>query len=361
GGRDFRVRERRYAVFPQQPGKLTLGPVRFEAMVIPTRGFSRVQRYRSPEVEIEVLGAVPPPPSMPNAVWLPATSVRLSERWSDSGDLPVGEPRTRTLVIEADGVLDTQLPELRLAPVAGVRQYADQPELERDVTPLGLRARRTERYAVLAQAPGEIELPGVELPWFDVTQQSWQVARIAPQRLVVLPGAEPPAAPEPVPIEPAPVPPPATPDPGFWPLLSAVLAAGWLATAFGWWWTARAKRAAPRRRAARPATPAHVGERRLRKRLRAACDADDAAEARRRLLEWAAAKLGPDAPRSLGALAAVLPEDLGREVLALEAHLYGASGQPWSGAGLAEAVRALDSVTPPRPSRAADTLSPLYR
>src|SRR5690606_19110454 len=128
----------------------------------------------SGSVEIDVQGAVQPPASMPNAIWLPAARLELSERWSDDGELAVGVPRTRTLVVEADGLLDTQLPELRLSPRDGIRQYADQPELEREVTDRGLRARRTERYAVLATLPGEVELPGLELPWFNVVTQRWE-------------------------------------------------------------------------------------------------------------------------------------------------------------------------------------------
>ena len=52
GGRTFIVRERRYAIFPQEPGALTVGPATFEAMVIPDRGFSRVQRFRSGSLEL---------------------------------------------------------------------------------------------------------------------------------------------------------------------------------------------------------------------------------------------------------------------------------------------------------------------
>lgn len=361
GGRDFIVRERRYAIFPQQAGRLAIGPVTFEAMVIPNRGFSRVQRFRSETVEIDVQPAVPPPSSMPNAVWLPAARLELSERWSDEGLLAVGVPRTRTLVVEADGLLDTQLPELRLETRDGIRQYADQPELDREVTDRGLRARRTERYAVLATTPGDIELPGIELPWFNVVSGRWEVARLEPQTLSVLPSAEPPPS---APGTPAEESRPSAVDavpagPGLWPLLSAFLAAGWLAT-LGLWWRSVHGGRAPRRRV-RPAPAPHTNERRLRKRIRAACETDDAGEARRLLLEWAELKFAPDPPRSLGALAARLPADVGRDVLDLEAHLYGAAGGRWSGERLAAAVGTLDAVARGAAAPKAETLSPLYR
>jgi len=358
GGRDFIVRERRYAIFPQQAGRLVVGPVTFEAMVIPSRGFSRVQRFRSGTVEIDVRSAVPPPASIGNAAWLPAARLTLAERWSDGGPLAVGVPRTRTLIVEADGLLETQLPELRFDAGNGLRRYADQPELAREIADVGLRARRTERYAVLATSPGEVELPAVELPWFNVVEQRWQVARVEPQTLRVLPGAEPPPIAPSEPVEQAmPAPPPA-PTTNVWPYVSALLAAGWLATLVAWWWSTRTARR-PRRAAPRPAP--HTSERRMLKRLKAACTSADAQSARRLLLEWAEQRFAADPPRSLGALAARLPAEAAREVLDLEAHLYGAQSGPWVGERLARAIGALDAVARPPAAAKADTLSPLYR
>ncbi|HET8696807.1 MAG TPA: BatD family protein, partial [Gammaproteobacteria bacterium] len=127
-GRTFTVRERRYAIFPQQATHLTVGPATFEAMVIPDRGFSRVARFRSGMLDIDVQPAVPPPASMAGASWLPAHRLEISDEWSDnSPELAVGVPRTRRVTIEADGLLETQLPDLPPAQQAGIRLYADQP------------------------------------------------------------------------------------------------------------------------------------------------------------------------------------------------------------------------------------------
>src|SRR5215471_7256913 len=234
-GRGFTVRERRYAVFPQQVGKLTVGPSTFEAMVIPDRGFSRVSRFRSSTLELAVQPAVPPPASMPGAVWLPAQRVSLGEKWSDdSSQLKVGIPRTRQVSIEADGLLETQLPELALPQPAGIRQYADQPELSHDVTPEGFKSRRTVSMAVIAQTPGSVTLPKLELPWWNVKTQAWEVASLPERVFTVAPSAENAAAAAPAESAPAAAQ-AVAPRSAFWPLVSAVLALGWLATALAWW------------------------------------------------------------------------------------------------------------------------------
>ncbi len=248
GGRAFVVRERRYAIFPQQAGALTVGPATFEAMVMPDRGFSRVSRYRSSTLELDVHPAVPPPASLPGAVWLPAQRIALSEKWSDdSADLTVGIPRSRQVTIEADGLLETQLPELSLPQPAGIRQYADQPELSHDVTPEGFKSKRTVSMAVIAQTPGSITLPKLELPWWNVKTQAWEVASLPERTFNVAPSAESAAAAPPTATAPAAAEAPA-PRNAFWPVTSAVLAIGWLVTALAWWRSAATRRTPARAR-----------------------------------------------------------------------------------------------------------------
>jgi hypothetical protein len=362
GGRMFNVRERRYAIFPQQPGSLTIGPVTFEAMVIPDRGFSRVQRFRSDVLELEVQPAVAPPPALAGATWLPARQVTLAEQWSDPSDeLAVGIPRTRTIVVEGVGLLETQLPDIPLEAQAGVRQYADQPELAREVTAEGLKSSRSVSYAVIAQTPGETTLAGVRLPWWNVTTQRWEVAELPPRLLRITPGADS-AAPLPAVAEEAAV----APGPAaarerapYWPWISGVLAAAWLATV-ALWWGSRARA----RRAPEPAAAAKLGakpaQRKILRDLGAACAVNDPAAARAALLSYADVRFAPTPPRSLGALAALLPEPAAREVLALEAHIYGAAAGPWHGDGLEAVLRDLDLAESPQRG-AAEPLLPLYR
>lgn len=363
GNREFTVRERRFAIFPQRAGTLTIGSATFEAMVIPPRGLSRLQRHESEPIELEVLPAVPPPASHPRAAWLPARRLELSERWgADPPELSVGVPTTRTLTIEAEGLLETQLPELVLPQAAGVRMYADRPELDRTVTGGGLVARRIERYAVLPQTPGETELPGVELPWFDVEAGRWQIASVPPRVIDVKPAA----TPDPLPVpqaapsaEQAAAPPAPLPAANPWPFVSAALGLGWAVTLLLWW---RSSRPAPARSAHDATRPARPTARGALKRLEAACDRNDPEAARTALLDWALERFPSDAPRSLGALAARLPNGAAAAVTELEAALYAPGGREWNGRALAAAlVHARSAPGRARPRQSDDPLLPLYR
>lgn len=359
--RTFIVLERRYAVFPQVAGELTIQPMVFEAVVITASGFSSLQRFRSEPVSLSVLPAVAPPPELAGAAWLPASGVTIEQRWSgDPEEFTAGIPQTRTLRVEVEGVLETQIPDLSLFETDTLQQYADQPELARDSSADGTRAVRTERFAVIAQAPGALIIPAVELPWFNVDSREWEVARIEPRQVTVLPSREPGAEPAPSPVT-ADAPPAESGASGLrmWQGISAGLLAAWVLTLLGWRQSGRVKRAAALRQ---PVTEApRVSERRLLRQLRAACNTNDAGLARRLLLAWGAARFGEE-PKSLGALAAMLPADLAAAIGDLERSLYGPGSPPWNGAALRAALAQADAVNRSGAAKAGEReLLPLYR
>ena len=305
-----------------------------------------------PLIGVVVAGA------LAGAAWLPARSITLREEWNDTADeVAVGVPRTRKIVVEGVGLLETQLPEISLPQQAGIRQYADQPELSHEVTADGMKSRRSVGFAVIAQQPGEITLAGARVPWWNVTAQRWEVAELPERKLMVRPSAdavpaEPPAAPVATSVA---APPPAR---SVWPVVSVVLGLAWLATIL-LWWRSRAVGSGAREKPGTPPAPPPL--RKVLRDLDSACAVNDADAARRALLAFAEARYGASGPRSLGALAAMLPEAIGREVLALEAHLYGAAPGEWDGDALRATVPELEKLDSTGQRRKDEPLLPLYR
>ena len=355
--REYDVHERQYVVFPQTPGNLRIGPAIYEAVVNPSRGVQRQFRLSSEIVELEVRPAVAPPASHPSAVWLPASALRIEESWSDSNTVfEQGVPKTRALTVIATGVLETQLPGLSFAASPGLRQYVDQPEFSREFSADGIEARRTERYAVIAQQPGSVELPPLELPWWNVTTERWEIARLPGAAIDVLPGAD--AAPLPA----------ATASesqtdrtdaagPGFWPWLSGALALGWIATLAAWWLRARSVSDRAPRSAAAPS----ISAKSLDRQIRAACRVNDSHRCQELLLLWARLHFPDDPPTSLGALASRLSGALAAEVAGLEVALYGQHAGGWQGARLLEALEAAPAPAASASAQEPDPLAPLYR
>ena len=358
--RTFIVLERRYAVFPQVAGELTIQPMVFEAVVITASGFSSLQRFRSEPVSLSVLPAVAPPPELAGAAWLPAGGVTIEQRWSgDPDEFTAGIPQTRTLRVEVEGVLETQIPDLSLFETASLQQYADQPELARESDADGTRAVRTERFAVIAQTAGALIIPAVELPWFNVDSREWEVARIGPRQVTVLPSREPGAEPAPQPTPEAPSAESGQTGRLVWQGISAALLVAWMLTLLVWWQSGRARRAAVPRQPVAEAP--RVSERRLLRQLRAACNIDDAGSARRLLLEWGTARFG-EQPKSLGGLAAMAPADLAAAIGDLERSLYGPGSPEWNGRALRAALAQADAVNRSGAAKAGEReLLPLYR
>jgi hypothetical protein len=359
GGLAYNVHERRYAIFPQSPGRLSIGPTVYEAIVYPRVGMQRQFRLSSEVVELEVKPAVAPPASHPDAVWLPATGLRIEESWSDSSAVfEQGVPKTRTLTLAARGVLETQLPEIELTTTPGLRQYADQPSLARELVTDGIEARRVERFAVIAQQPGNIELPPLELPWWNVDAERWEIARLPGKTIEVRP-----AAPSGnLPVESGVV---AADDPsqapagaaGFWPWLSAALGLGWIATIA--LWLLRARAAHPR--ASAVAAARRESRSSLARQIAVACRVNDARRVRELLLEWGRLQFAAEPPNSLGALASRLEGSLGAEIRALEAALYGPDAREWRGEALKVALESAPPLAHETAGHKPDPLAPLYR
>ncbi len=355
--RRFWVRERRYVVFPQSPGIVTIAPVTLEALTMPSGGRSRIQRARSPEVELHVRGPVPPPPEWQGARWLPASALTLTEHWSDaSADITVGTPVTRTITIEADGLEELQLPELAVAAVDGLRHFPGQPELARSYVETGLRASRRQPYAVLAQTVGVVQLPAVELPWWNTSEHRWEVARLPARERRVLPAIE-----SETPEVAADITQPVAParSVSIWPWISSALLLGWVISLL---WLLRWQRSAAGERArGMILVPRSMASRRALRRLRDACAAHEAGQARELLLAYAQLRFDDHPPRTLADIALRVPAELAAAIAELEADRYGPAVGPWNGDRLGRALALFDSAADVVKPGRKDPLLPLYR
>jgi hypothetical protein len=285
--------------------------------------------------------------------------LRLTESFSaDPDTIRVGEPLTRTLSIEALGLRGEQLPPVEPPAPAGARVYPDQAQTQSGRDGDRVVGIREERMAIVPTEPGELILPAIRIPWWDVEQQIQRVAEIPARRVAVLPavsdapsetpgvkplGAEPNAAPGPGPL------------PGWRDHAALGFAGLWLVTLVAWWRTRRVVRVAPgKRRAPDPELPLR------RTALKRACLRGDAETTNRALAAWAAHRWQGDAPSSLAQLGARLDDAALTTALgALDRALYAQAPGDWDGAPL---WRALDALPATRRRRSVprDSLAPLH-
>jgi hypothetical protein len=337
-GKAYNVVERVYALFPQESGKLSIAPARFEARVLRDGRITGRKIFESEPLTVTVNPIPAPPDDFPNAAWLPAKSLELSELWSREPDrLPAGEPITRHITVTALGQLSTQLPVIEPAVADGVKIYPDKPELHVTAEPDGIRAIRNDQYAIIGVNAGVVELPALRLPWWSIDAGEWQVASLPSRTLTILPSGEEVALP--LPVEPQIEMPfdaeTITVESSYWRRISEALIVLWFLTALAWWWSRR-----PQKAPKEPEPPPiHRQQAKFLKAARKAALAEDAVTVKSALLSWARLQWPNEWPRSIGDLASRVSEPLATELNTLCSASYGPNGESWNGQNLAKALR----------------------
>ena len=145
-GREYSVTERRFAVFPQKSGTAVIDPVTLNVSVPAqpdrVRGFfSRTKKLtrRSDPITLKVQARPPENASW----WLPASNLNLEGRWQGNPEAAqVDQPLTRTLIMQVDGVLESQLPAINVPAIEGLSLYAEQPVLNTETSVAGIRSEQ---------------------------------------------------------------------------------------------------------------------------------------------------------------------------------------------------------------------------
>lgn len=344
-GVDYWVTERKYAIFPQQSGSMTIAPLTLNAEFVSSQrprfnGFfnrptTETRRVSSKAITLNVQAV---PVAFKADAWLSAESLQLSQNWSDSSlQTKVGEPLTRTIRITAKGSTVGQLPELtEKAGIDGIKTYPDQPLLKEDKQSDGLTALREEKLAFIPSKPGEYTLPAVEVHWFNTKTNKAETASLPSVTIRALDsGVDNQSSAAPAitsPLEtlspPSPVPTDDNSDSRFWQMVSGVLALGWLATLL-WLWLHRRSASKPVELVATASKPTLNNS--AEKALKSACLENKPQAAKQALLQWGKAQCGAD---NLGALAGFYPGRLAEEINILNRLLYSGHTQHWQGQSL---------------------------
>ena len=360
-GRAYNVVERVIALYPQQSGEIAISPALFEARVLRDGRITGRKVFQSEAHTVTVLPIPAAPDEFRDAVWLPARDVQLSEEWSrDPARINAGEPVTRRVTISALGQIETQIPAIAPLSVDGLNVYGDKPELSRRVEAGGIRGIRKDQYAVIGVNAGAIELPALEVPWWDIDAATWRVAKL-PARTINVKAVDAPVIAEAVvgataQTDVAEKVVPRLMPASFWQRASQLLAAVWLLTVFAWWWSSRDPKRVPREP---EPPPVYKRQAKFVKAARKAALDGDAAAVRAALLEWGRLQWRDDAPRSVGELADRVAAPLSDELRKLSKASYGPGGSEWDGAALAKLVRSIAVARTDSRVDAEDTLPPL--
>ena len=368
-GRQWRVDEIRYAIFPEQSGTLEIPQQVFSGRVTQRRrslfdlgGNGQLVRRIAGPISLEVL---PIPAAFVGDNWLPARNVTVEESWSSPPEqLDVGDSATRSIRITAEGAQGAQLPPILFKPVDGLKYYPDQPNIGEEELPSGLLGIRVDNAAVVPTRAGTYTIPELRIPWWDTQNRTLNYAVVPAREIIAaLPaGGVAPATTTPLPV--AETEPSISTLPGalasdresnpLWPTIAVVSTMGWLLTLIYLW---RSRRSIQTRHSDEHDS---VPEKQTFKALLAACRQEDALAVRSAMIAWSATLFPDTPPHSLEQVSTRFADgELAAQLDALDSGLFGSTQMTWSGAAVAARAKQLRSQHKKKPpANSALTLYP---
>ncbi|GAA4357481.1 BatD family protein [Kangiella marina] len=189
-GNDFRVVEQRYAIFPQQSGEMTIEPMTYSATVLEeSQGRSPWQRSQLKPLSLSTQKYtvnVKPKPQNAAEPWLPATKLELEAEWQPKNQtFRVGDPANLDFIIKGTGLLKTQLPSVTFPEQQGVTIYRDTPQYRQRINRFGVNSYHFEKIAVIPSESGEITIPEIKVPWWNVKTDQQEYATLPAQTIQV--------------------------------------------------------------------------------------------------------------------------------------------------------------------------------
>ncbi|MCQ9426148.1 BatD family protein [Pseudomonas sp. LJDD11] len=350
------VIETRYAIYPQQSGLLKIPALVFSATQAQSPSAASPGQQQAPNpygpqpgkalqvssAEISLKVKARPELWPADKPWLPASSVNLEESWNpDTTTVQAGDSLTRTLTLKVEGLSASQLPPLQIPDLPGVRRYPDQPQLTNQPGERGLTGSRKESEALVPGRAASLELPAVEVTWWNTREDHIEHTSLPARTLQVSvnPGL---AVDTPVSGEHG-----LSPWLWIWQLSTLFFAC---TTLLGlWlWWRARGLPAVARAAQTGPSPRTVLDD------LRRACLANDPQSTRQALDAWARQQ-----PETLADMAARFVP-LSDALDGLNGALYSEAGPFWLGEELWRAIRSLPTVEHIQDSSADAGLPPLY-
>ena len=264
GGERYRVLERNYAVFPERSGELVIPPLQLTGRLVERR----------------------------------SSSTWLTQQVSSGDSLRVGEPVTRTVIVDAVGLEENMIVEPAWPDLPGARIYPDQPQgITRDDGQWVL-GHKEFRYAVVPEQEGELVLPALQVEWWDTQNGKTRTAYLDAHTILVQPSAlVPPPVQADLPSAAGSETAPVSPWPGtrgesaYWRYLALLFAALWLLTLLAAWKSRGRKRAGKDDEGPGAGIPGD--EAGVLAALEKACRSGDRRQARRALGHWLR-DFGPD-------------------------------------------------------------------
>jgi hypothetical protein len=179
-----------FMIFAQREGRFTIPPVPVDVEV--TRWGSgagkQAQRMSLPAVEFTVQT---PPGAQGIRGLISTTDLRATQTWDPEPDeLTVGDAIERTITLHAADVSGMAFTPMRYNEIETLGIYPGEPTVDDKFNRGDLSGTRVETVTYVFERPGQIEIPGITLSWWDVQSAKLQRIELPGISVEVIAGAE---------------------------------------------------------------------------------------------------------------------------------------------------------------------------
>lgn len=185
----YHVDEQQYAIFPQKSGPLHITPPSLDALIYVT-----IPKQVSVRARPLTLQVKPMPKQSASNLWLPSKWVRLRESYDqDATTFDQGTTLKRVLRLQAQGLVAKLLPSFPIESDTQFSVYPGKADMKNAVRQGELWGEVTQSISYVLSKPGVVHLPAIQMPWFNVKTQSYEMVQLPSKTIRVIARSTPPA------------------------------------------------------------------------------------------------------------------------------------------------------------------------
>ena len=187
----YGVYEKRYVIFPQRSGSLEIPDILFRGEVTDGSSNFVFRNLNTRRVTAFIDGITVDVKQRPAAaanspVWLPVSGLTLEDSWApDTEELQIGDSVVRTITMVAEGLDGAVLPPFGTTDLDGANTYSDPAEIDRTFVSGAIVGTRVETMTIVPTVDGNLEVPEIAIPWWNINTDQLQVTTIPAKTLAI--------------------------------------------------------------------------------------------------------------------------------------------------------------------------------
>lgn len=187
----YGVYEKRYVIFPQRSGPLEIPDILFRGEVTDGSSNFVFRNLNTRRVTAFIDGMTVDVKQRPAAagnspVWLPVSGLTLEDSWApDTEELQIGDSVVRTITMVAAGLDGAVLPPFGTTDLDGANTYPDPAEIDRTFVSGAIVGTRVETMTIVPTVDGNLEIPEIAIPWWNIDTDQLQVTTIPAKTLTI--------------------------------------------------------------------------------------------------------------------------------------------------------------------------------